>query len=150
MSAAFSAFPSPSSSEGLYQRPLGYVPMELVVLQVGVHGIASFPSGTLALLLYHRQNELLSEMVPNQRLGTLFEKATKPLALIACVCPLPCQLSKVFLHPTSAKTEVWNPLLRRIGELLPHQGHGHMPHSHAASLRCLWQPLQLLSKGKPL
>ncbi len=88
MSAAFSASPSPSSSEGLYQKLLGDVAMELVVLQVGVHGIASFPSGTFSLLLYHRQNELLSEMVPKQRLGTLFEKATKPLALIACVCPL--------------------------------------------------------------
>jgi hypothetical protein len=46
-------FPSPSSWEGLHQKSLEYLPMDLVVLQVGVCGIVFFSFETLALLLCH-------------------------------------------------------------------------------------------------
>ena len=45
MATALSALPSPSSLEGLYQKSLLCVAMDLVALQVlGVHINASFPS----------------------------------------------------------------------------------------------------------
>ena len=47
---------------------MGYVAIDLVVLQVRVHEIASFPSKTPVLLLYHWQSGLLPEIVSSQRL----------------------------------------------------------------------------------
>ena len=102
------------------------------MLQVAVHGISSFPSETLALLFYRPQNGLPSEIFPSQSLDNRFEMATNPLALRACVCRLPCLFSKLLLLLTSAKSKVWNQVLHQIGDLLPQQGHGHRPRSHAA------------------